>query len=207
MDDEYITLQIEKDVYVSVSKNGSIINPVTKKELKHKRDKYGYCHVHLHHKSFNKELRVHRLVARAFIPNPDNKPQVNHKNGDKSDNCVDNLEWCTPSENVKHAYRTGLKYPSGGETPRQIRCIETGEVFPSTYAVARRFGIKSNSNLYWALSAKNHMAWGYHWEYYGKEDECDNREAAKILQRELDKLDKGGKNESRIPGNEPEEHI
>lgn len=78
------------------------------RELKQKLDKYGYAVVCLHYGSTKKHPTVHRLVASAFLPNTDGKPQVNHKNGIKTDNRVENLEWSTNVENIQHAFDTGL---------------------------------------------------------------------------------------------------
>lgn len=64
----------------------------------------GYCRVAFNNGEVKETLSVHRLVAEAFLPNPNNLPQVNHKNGIKADNTVNNLEWCTASENRRHAY-------------------------------------------------------------------------------------------------------
>ena len=72
----------------------------------------GYVYQMLYKNGKEKLLRVHRLVAMAFLPNPNNLPQVNHKDGNKQNNSVDNLEWCEQSYNMKHAYKNGLQIPS-----------------------------------------------------------------------------------------------
>lgn len=77
----------------------------------------GYLRVDLISKWFS----VHRLVALHFIPNPENKPEVNHKDGDKKNNCVDNLEWNTAQENMRHAHDTGLKHGLKGEKAYQSK--------------------------------------------------------------------------------------
>jgi hypothetical protein len=75
----------------------------------------GYKLVMLCREGVRTNRSSHRIVAEAFISNPENKPDVNHKDGNKSNNRVDNLEWNTSSENNRHAFRTGLKLPVKGE--------------------------------------------------------------------------------------------
>lgn len=82
-------------------KEGKILN---NKEV----DNIGYVRV----KIAGKRYRIHRYIAELFVPNPENKPEVNHIDGDKTNNRADNLEWTTRSENQKHAYKLGLQKPS-----------------------------------------------------------------------------------------------
>ena len=82
------------------------------RKLKPKIHNRGYLVINLWLNRKQHTVSIHRLVAESFIPNPTNKPQVNHKNGDKTDNRVENLEWCSQSENMLHSYRVLHRIPS-----------------------------------------------------------------------------------------------
>ena len=102
--DFYENYEIDRDGNIRSLKSND------QKFLKHSIDKQGYHYVDLRNKSKRRHAMVHRLVADAFIDNPDplHKTQVNHKDGDKDNNSVENLEWVTPRENVLHAYEHNL---------------------------------------------------------------------------------------------------
>ncbi len=103
-----------------ISAYGSVYNSSTKRYLKNRFKNSGYLAVVLYHNSSKKEVSVHRLVAGMFLPNPESKPQINHKDGDKTNNQVSNLEWCTSKENVNHALSNGLREPMA-ETNRRTK--------------------------------------------------------------------------------------
>lgn len=85
----------------------------------------GYYILRLRKDGERKCFYTHRLIAQAFIPNPENKSQVNHIDGNRLNNCVDNLEWVTMSENVLHAYRTGLNYGLRGDlSPHKVEVLQ-----------------------------------------------------------------------------------
>ena len=136
----------------SVSNQGDVRNNHTDRILKKDTVRNGYQLVTLcdntghHHKS------VHRLVAKEFVNKPLGCDLVNHIDGDKTNNRADNLEWCTQSENMKHAYRTGLQKPirsqierslarSAEKRKRPVRNIETGICYPSIKECAEAEGI------------------------------------------------------------------
>lgn len=99
-----------------ITKQGSIISKYTSEQLYVHVNKKGYNFVRLYVDGKSKTYLVHRLVAELYVDNPDNKPEVNHKDGNKSNNNDWNLEWVTGQENVDHAVETGL-IPIGNARP------------------------------------------------------------------------------------------
>lgn len=97
-----------------------------------------YYQVALHKDGKKKYMNVHRLVAEAFIPNPDGKSQVNHIDGNKQNNVVSNLEWVTPSENILHSFRTGLNSHSGEKNVNAKLTREIAAEIKKSYVKGRR---------------------------------------------------------------------
>lgn len=124
------------------------------------RDKDGYLQVNLCKSGRMRAGKIHRLVAKAFIPNPENKPQVNHKDGNKNNNVVNNLEWNTKSENLIHSLY--VLENTHGKKSKRIVCVETNEVFPSISEAARKTGAKQ-PHISQCLKGKRHQSGGYHW--------------------------------------------
>ena len=113
-----------------------------------------------------KNHKVHRLVARAFIPNPDNLPEVNHIDGDKSNNCVENLEWVTTLENSIHSHKNGLK-PTGERVPGSKLTAEQVKEIRATYRPGvRGFGAKSLARKFGVSDAQiRRILSGKKWRY------------------------------------------
>lgn len=131
-------------------------------KLKQERTRNGYLSVSLcNDKVKHKRFLVHRLVAQAFIPNPLNLPQVNHKDENKTNNCVNNLEWCTPAYNLN--YSNVINKASIAKY-HKIRCVDTGVVYDSIKEVENKFGLH-HSNLVACCNGKRKRCGGKRWEY------------------------------------------
>ena len=150
-----------------VSDKGQVRN--SKGQLKTlKKDKDGYYKVCLSKNSKKRPYFVHRLVAEAFIHNKDNKPVVNHIDGNKTNNRVANLEWVTRSENDKHAFRLGLRKPTCGGTSKKVKQYDLNGNFIREYNslshASRETGF-TVQNISYCANGKQAQANGYVWKF------------------------------------------
>ncbi len=149
-----------------ISTFGRIKSIAKNKILPQKVQNSGYLLVWVHNKNVRKACTVHRLVAINFVPNPNNYPQVNHIDGDKYNNKKSNLEWCTQSQNMRHAVSTGLASLDHLSLPVLKICILTGAVLAryKSSVNAIKDGYK-NSAISMCLRGTNRTAYGFKWVY------------------------------------------
>ena len=138
---------------------------VAEKILKAGDNGHGYLHVSLSKDGKSKTCRVNRLVAMAFIPNPDNLPEVNHKNEDKTNNRVENLEWCSKLYNIN--YGTGIKRRAEKQSKPIIGINKVSGLileFPSISEASKQTGISLGGICECCTSKRNSIK-GYYWFY------------------------------------------
>lgn len=123
----------------------------------------GYRFVVLSKGNVPKECSVHRLVSNAFIPNPEHKPNVNHIDGNKNNNHVENLEWVTQSENNLHRYRV-LGETCGGRPNKKVMCTTTGIVYASLSEAEKKTGVFA-ANISKTAKGKRNNAGGMKWVF------------------------------------------
>ena len=168
---------IEEFPEYKISEHGVVYNRHGK-VMKYGIDKDGYHDVGLSDNNRRSWRRIHRLVSAAYIPNPDNKPQVNHKDGDKTNNHVSNLEWCTDAENKRHAWDNGLYTPPSKEHMKAIKAAQEKKVamvdldgnivatFSGTREAARILGKPFDYTCISKVAlGQRKMHAGYSWKY------------------------------------------
>src|SRR5699024_2369537 len=148
--------------------------------LKELYSRWQYNRVNLYKGGEMKSFFIHRLVAKEFLPNPENKPQVNHKDGNKLNNALSNLEWVTQSENQLHAYETGLQKVDvkkahevrHEQTKRKVAKLdEQGnriEVFDSIKSAAKSIGMNDGTHISAVARGKRERCGGFKWEYISR---------------------------------------
>ena len=151
-----------------VSNQGQVRNSITGQTLKGRLCKNGYLQVSIKIKKTNKfsNRYIHRLVATYWIDNPENKREVNHKDGNKLNNIVDNLEWVTPSENQKHRHSIGITKTSNRKVAK-INPVtkEIIQVYDSIREATKAENIIGENSIQAVLCGYNHTLYGFSWIY------------------------------------------
>ena len=146
----------------AVTPEGEVWSYKYKKFLTPADDGNGYLRVGLFKNGERKMYMVHRLVAMAYLPNPENLPQVNHRDENKANNCLQNLEWCDASYNTN--YGTCIERRSSKHKKAILQFTLDGE-FVREWDCANDVGIEVQSNIVACLKGRRKMAYNYIWKY------------------------------------------
>lgn len=157
----------------AITSCGKVWSYKNKRFLSTHKNSKGYKRVYLCKDNIGKFLAIHRLVAKAYIPNIDNLPQVNHKDENKENNSVNNLEWCANKYNSNYGTRNKRMAKSKW---KKVLCLELDRIFDSEKQAERELKI-GVSRISECCSGRNKTAGGYHWRYadeFSKESEDEN---------------------------------
>lgn len=136
------------------------------KILKPTKNRDGYLYIHLYKNKKQTIKGIHIIVAKTFIPNPLNKTQVNHIDGDKWNNKIDNLEWVTPKENINHAYKIGLR--NNDYIKRKIAQYDLNDNFIKVWDSLKEINETLNYSINmisYCCNGKFKTAYGYKWKH------------------------------------------
>ena len=163
-----------EDTY-AVSNLGRVRNIKTGRILKPTRLTTGYMKVDLYKDGKKKMYYVHRLVLSTFKANPDNKTEVNHRDENKENNALNNLEWATPKENANHGTRNArivTTHKTNGfydKISKPIYCITNNTIYKSAHEAARQLNLHQGS-INRCLKGKFKQTGGYQFKYYTEGD-------------------------------------
>jgi hypothetical protein len=150
-------------------KHSNIVIFIKERVLKQALSTRGYFFLGLNKNGVGIRHRVHRLVAEAFIPNPFNLPEVNHKNGIKTDNRVENLEWVTHKENIQHAFRTGLaNNDNHNKKVLMLSLINEPLLWFDSIKEAGETNFIDTGSISKCCRGIRKIAGGYKWKFYKK---------------------------------------
>lgn len=145
----------------AITSCGKVWSYKQKKFLNPREKKNGYLEVGLYKNGVRKYCLVHRLVAEAYIPNPNNQPQVNHRDEHKTHNWLNNLEWCAAKYNCNYGtYKNNFSIP--------VYCIELNQMYDSATEAGKQIG-RDGSNITRCCRGQQKTCGGFHWRYMEEE--------------------------------------